>query len=270
MTVQAAIRAKCLGCQGVEVRSEYETTASPNLIRIRCATCGAKRIASIAEGGVPGLTDKERAALRRDPRVPEPDVDLVAEARRIFELEEPSGEMVQATADAATDDASGMETMTDEGTIDAAYRAWLATADGATIAKSIRDRAFAMKDRGFDHYGIAALFEAARFDRDLDVGPDADGWKLNNNFRSRLARDLMTKYPDRLGGATWGYVALRWGGLWQPLGSIVVHGRPERRPWDRTPCGLLMFDDRSNRLIGVSGAIAKAIGRPCQRCARAR
>lgn len=183
-----AILAKCLGCQETKPRPDAETTATPKLVRIRCATCGAKRIATVVEPGAVDLTPEERETLRKhgEPIQPDPptledaglavpEVDLVAEARRIFDVAEPTSE---------------------EPTIDHAYRAWLATADGKTVSLAIRDRALALRRRGWSHYGIAALFEAARFDRDLDVGPDVDGWKLNNNFRSRLARDLMARVPE--------------------------------------------------------------------------
>ena len=76
------------------------------------------------------------------------------------------------------------------------YAEWRNGDDGRTIAADIKTRAQALFDRGFRHYGIAALFEAARYDRSLKVGPDAEGWKLNNNWRSFLARELMATYSQ--------------------------------------------------------------------------
>lgn len=196
MTEQRApVRAKCLGCHEIAMRDDFEETASVELVRIRCATCGAKRVAKVVFGDQP-------AAPPPAGPTKEEELDLLAEARRIFETEEPTTEELAATAAAEVDDASGMATKTDEGTIEAAYRAWLKTEAGAVVSKAIRDRALALRQRGWTHYGIAALFEAARFDRDLDLGPETPGddYRLNNNHRSRLARDLMAKYPEELGG----------------------------------------------------------------------
>lgn len=189
-------KVKCLGCQTISMR-DGEPTASPELFRIVCSTCGGKRIARLEreptaerEPFVPGDYPNELAA--------KPEVDLVAEARRIFDVADPTPDQVAAVVD----DVSGMATAEPEekDPIETAYREWLRTGDGATVARAIRDRALALARRGWKHYGIAALFEAARFDHDLDIGPDVDGWRLNNNHRSRLARDLMARYPEELGG----------------------------------------------------------------------
>lgn len=84
--------------------------------------------------------------------------------------------------------------------VELAYREWLRTDDGKAMARLVRDLAFEIRSRGFARYGIAALFEVARWKRDLEIGPDAAGFRANNNHRSRLARDLMGKYPQELGG----------------------------------------------------------------------
>ena len=75
------------------------------------------------------------------------------------------------------------------------YDAWLLSANGRAITDAVTDAAFRLVDRGFRRYGIAALFEAARYEHALRVGPDVDGFKCNNSYRSRLARDLMARYP---------------------------------------------------------------------------
>lgn len=193
------VRAKCLGCHEVAVRDDFEETAAVELIRIRCATCGAKRVAKVVFGDQPAANSEQLTKPVPVPVGPskEEEIDLIAEAKRIFtddaiDYPEPSSERV-ATGDQETPAA------VEDSAIETAYRAWLRTEDGGTISRHIRDRAKALVDRGFTHYGIAALFEAARFDRDLDVGPDVEGWKLNNNHRSRLARDLMAKYPELAG-----------------------------------------------------------------------
>ena len=65
--------------------------------------------------------------------------------------------------------------------------------------EAVRTAAFRIRERGFRHYGIGALWEAARYAYALRVGPDADGWKINNDWRSRMARELMDAEPDLSG-----------------------------------------------------------------------
>ena len=84
-------------------------------------------------------------------------------------------------------------------TLQQRYRMWRATPDGILIVDAVTEAALRLRRRGFRHYGIAALFEAARYTYALKVGPDAEGFKINNNWRSRLARDLMVEY-DELNG----------------------------------------------------------------------
>jgi hypothetical protein len=84
----------------------------------------------------------------------------------------------------------------DPRTIQVKYEAWRATPDGETVYEAVRDAALRLRRRGFVHYGISALYEAARYTYSLRVGPDAEGWKLNNNWRSRMARELMTDEPE--------------------------------------------------------------------------
>lgn len=81
----------------------------------------------------------------------------------------------------------------------AAFREWLATDDGRAILEDVRRRALDLRRRGFAHFGIGALWEAARFDRALVLGPDAEGFRLNNNHRSRAARLLMEQQPELAG-----------------------------------------------------------------------
>jgi hypothetical protein len=83
--------------------------------------------------------------------------------------------------------------------VELAFEAWVGTHDGLTILYEISRRATVLKARGFQHYGIKAIFEAVRYDRDIQVGPDIDGYKLNNNHTSFLARRIMERYPDLRG-----------------------------------------------------------------------
>jgi hypothetical protein len=80
-------------------------------------------------------------------------------------------------------------------TLQERFEEWLATSDGTLVYESILDRARRLRDRGWTHFGIAALWEAARYDRAIQVGPNA-GFKLNNDFRSRMARLIMDAHPE--------------------------------------------------------------------------
>lgn len=78
------------------------------------------------------------------------------------------------------------------------YAEWIATPDGVFVHDWIANRALRMVDNGWRHYSLKALWEAARFARDVQVGPNA-GWKLNNDFTSHLARQLMDEFPSLAG-----------------------------------------------------------------------
>lgn len=85
------------------------------------------------------------------------------------------------------------------GSLQDRYETWLASPDGQAVYAAVRAAALRLVDRGFRHYGVKALWEAARYDHALRVGPDVDGWKLNNDWTSRMARDLMAEEPRLLG-----------------------------------------------------------------------
>jgi hypothetical protein len=82
------------------------------------------------------------------------------------------------------------------GRLHQAYLRWRETDDGKLVVGAIRLRALELRRRGWRRYGIQALAEVARFDRALAVGPDADGYKINNSHLSRLSRDLMREDPE--------------------------------------------------------------------------
>lgn len=48
------------------------------------------------------------------------------------------------------------------------------------------------------NYGIGAVFERIRWHLDVETN-DPDGWKINNNYRSRYVRLLEEQYPEFLG-----------------------------------------------------------------------
>lgn len=80
-------------------------------------------------------------------------------------------------------------------TLQERYDEWRDSPDGGVVYVTIRNRAFDLYRRGWTHYGIATLWELARYDADVRVGPNA-GFRLNNDFRSRMAREIMSVYPE--------------------------------------------------------------------------
>jgi hypothetical protein len=79
------------------------------------------------------------------------------------------------------------------------YDEWRASPDGEAVYANVRERAMRLRERGWKHFGIKALWEAARYDHALRVGPDAAGVKVNNNYTSRIARELMDNEPGLAG-----------------------------------------------------------------------
>lgn len=75
------------------------------------------------------------------------------------------------------------------------FEDWLASDDGQTVYVEILRRALRLKEAGWKHYSVDALVHAVRFDRSVQVGPDADGWKISDHHSSRLARLLMEREP---------------------------------------------------------------------------
>lgn len=51
-----------------------------------------------------------------------------------------------------------------------------------------------VRQRGHTHYGIAALVEVLRYEYHTTNDPSSD-FKINNNYRAFMARDLMNLYP---------------------------------------------------------------------------
>jgi hypothetical protein len=72
---------------------------------------------------------------------------------------------------------------------------WLVSKDGQVVYVEVVRRALRLREQGIKRYGIAALFEAIRYDRAVELGKDAAGFRLNHNHRSRLARLVMAKTP---------------------------------------------------------------------------
>lgn len=75
------------------------------------------------------------------------------------------------------------------------YREWRASAEGRRLFAEALRRALRLVGSRVQHFGIAAIWESMRFDAAVEAGPDAAGFKLNNNHRAYLARDLMAADP---------------------------------------------------------------------------
>lgn len=83
-------------------------------------------------------------------------------------------------------------------TIEERYSEWRATDDGALVYSELRRRALDLVRRGWTHYSHKALIEAIRYSRDIKVGPSG-GFRIQDHYTSRLARELMASEP-RLAG----------------------------------------------------------------------
>lgn len=83
--------------------------------------------------------------------------------------------------------------------LQADFEEWLATPDGQRVLREVIRRARSLRAVGFRQFGIGAIWEAIRYDRAVALGPDINGYALNNNWRSRIARHVMDTCPD-LGG----------------------------------------------------------------------
>lgn len=81
-------------------------------------------------------------------------------------------------------------------TLEEQFEAWLATPDGQRVYREVVERARTLHGRGWQHFGIAAIWEAIRYDWHVRVGPDGEGWKVNNNHRAFMARKVMADHPD--------------------------------------------------------------------------
>lgn len=78
--------------------------------------------------------------------------------------------------------------------LDEQFAIWITTPHGQEVYRAVLSRAYRLKRAGIEHYGVGAICEAIRFSYAIRRGPEA--WKVNNNWRSRLARLAMREHPD--------------------------------------------------------------------------
>ncbi len=74
------------------------------------------------------------------------------------------------------------------------YEAWRQTEAGETTYALCRRYALEKLERG-QAFGIAALFERVRWDAPVRIEKDETGYRLNNDFRSLIARELIREIP---------------------------------------------------------------------------
>ena len=72
------------------------------------------------------------------------------------------------------------------------YLDWRATSNGEEVYTEACLIALNMASRGFKHYSMQMIVYVIRHHRHLKSGPSDDGWKVNNNYTSYLAREIMT------------------------------------------------------------------------------
>lgn len=74
------------------------------------------------------------------------------------------------------------------GTIEGDYREF--RQQNPNVYALMRTFARQMKDRGFAHGSISLITERVRWEVMLNTADPASDFKINNNYRSRFARDL--------------------------------------------------------------------------------
>ena len=73
------------------------------------------------------------------------------------------------------------------------YEAWRRTPDGQRVFAEVVTRAIHLHASGFKHYALGALWEDIRYE---GLHAPEGGFKLNDHFRSRLAREVMAEVPQ--------------------------------------------------------------------------
>lgn len=79
--------------------------------------------------------------------------------------------------------------------IQAAFVDWLRTIHGRRVEAAFRQAAIRWLNAGHDRCSAKMLAEAIRWSAGLE-GLDPDGFKINNNHVSRLARHIVSTTPQ--------------------------------------------------------------------------
>lgn len=83
--------------------------------------------------------------------------------------------------------------------IEVNYWRWRATPAGKTVYQEAESRARRLFGIGIQHYGIGAIAESIRYDRLVRIKVDELGFRLNNNHRALLAREIMANNLELAG-----------------------------------------------------------------------
>jgi hypothetical protein len=86
-----------------------------------------------------------------------------------------------------------------ESRVERAFREWIDSEDGQVVEAEVICRARLLKARGLRRWGIASLWEAIRYDSTLALQGEEGAWRLNNSYRSLLARKVMADQADLAG-----------------------------------------------------------------------
>lgn len=89
-----------------------------------------------------------------------------------------------------------------ESRVERAFADWIGSEDGQTVEAEVVRHALLLRAAGEKRFGMAAIWEVIRYDRAVrldraTVSPDA--WRLNNDFRSLMARRVMQRVPSLAG-----------------------------------------------------------------------
>lgn len=87
-------------------------------------------------------------------------------------------------------------TLPGESRVERQFREWIESEDGRRVESEVVRRAARLQAQGFRKYGIAALIEAIRYDHAVKLIGPSDGYRINNNVRSLLARRVMEQVPE--------------------------------------------------------------------------
>lgn len=71
------------------------------------------------------------------------------------------------------------------------YNAWRLTDHGKEVYRLAKAEVVKVRSAGWTHYSIDMIVCTIRHMHRLEHGPDKDGFKVSNNHRAYLARDLM-------------------------------------------------------------------------------
>ena len=85
-----------------------------------------------------------------------------------------------------------------ESRVERAFAAWIATPAGRHVEREVIRLARDLRAVGITRYGIAGIWERLRWDRAVRV-PGSAEWKLDNRYRSHLARKVMAEVPELAG-----------------------------------------------------------------------